>query len=84
MQQNISENAFYNRIKAIVDLKNISQNMFDQSVEFTPVDLLAQALVKLVQIPETDIMHSLIIIEKIRQTPTKYPRGGGKPRKNPL
>lgn len=53
MQQNISENAFYNRIKAIVDLKNISQNMFDQSVEFTPVDLLAQALVKLVQIPES-------------------------------
>lgn len=39
---------------------------------------------KLIQIPETDIIHSLIIIEKIRQTPTKYPRGGGKPRKNPL
>lgn len=39
---------------------------------------------KLVQIPGTDIIHSLIIIEKIRQTPTKYPRGGGKPRKNPL
>lgn len=39
---------------------------------------------KLVQIPGTDITHSLIIIEKIRQTPTKYPRGGGKPRKNPL
>lgn len=39
---------------------------------------------KFVQIPETNITHSLIIIEKIRQTPTKYPRGGGKPRKNPL
>lgn len=39
---------------------------------------------KLVEIPETDIVHSLIIIQKIRQTPTKYPRGGGKPRKNPL
>lgn len=39
---------------------------------------------KLVQIPESDIIHSLIIIEKIRETPTKYPRGGGKPRKNPL
>lgn len=39
---------------------------------------------KLVEIPKTDIVHSLIIIEKIRQTPTKYPRGGGKPRKNPL
>ncbi|MDR7871403.1 MAG: 16S rRNA (guanine(527)-N(7))-methyltransferase RsmG [Tissierellaceae bacterium] len=39
---------------------------------------------KLVQIPESDIVHSLIIIQKIRETPTKYPRGGGKPRKNPL
>lgn len=39
---------------------------------------------RLVQIPESDIIHSLIIIEKIRETPTKYPRGGGKPRKNPL
>lgn len=37
-----------------------------------------------VQIPETDIVHSLIVIEKITKTPTKYPRGGGKPRKNPL
>lgn len=39
---------------------------------------------KLVNIPESDISHTLIIIEKISHTPTKYPRSGGKPRKNPL
>lgn len=39
---------------------------------------------QLINIPESDIVHSLIIIEKIKETPTKYPRGGGKPRKNPL
>lgn len=39
---------------------------------------------KKVKIPGSDITHSLIIIEKITETPTKYPRGGGKPRKNPL
>lgn len=39
---------------------------------------------KSITIPKSDIVHSLIIIEKIKQTPTKYPRGGGKPRKNPL
>lgn len=39
---------------------------------------------KIITIPESDIDHSLLIIEKIRQTPTKYPRGGGKPRKSPL
>ncbi len=38
---------------------------------------------KIIKIPESDIEHSLLIIEKIRETPTKYPRGGGKPRKTP-
>ena len=37
-----------------------------------------------VQLPNTDIIHSLIIIEKTKATPTKYPRAGGKPRKKPL
>lgn len=37
-----------------------------------------------IQIPTSDIIHSLIIIQKISKTPTKYPRGGGKPRKDPL
>lgn len=39
---------------------------------------------KLVTIPESNIIHSLIIIEKIKETPTKYPRSGGKSKKNPL
>ena len=37
-----------------------------------------------IQLPNTDIIHSLIIIEKIKATPTKYPRAGGKPKKQPL
>lgn len=39
---------------------------------------------KKVRIPNTDIEHSIIIIEKVKNTPKKYPRGGGKPRKKPL
>ena len=39
---------------------------------------------EIVTLPESDIQHSLIIIEKIKETPTKYPRAGGKPRSNPL
>ena len=31
-----------------------------------------------------DILHSLILIKKVKKTPAKYPRGGGKPRKAPL
>lgn len=37
-----------------------------------------------VKLPLSDIVHNLLIIKKIKQTPTKYPRGGGKPKKNPL
>jgi len=40
--------------------------------------------IKLVKIPYTDIIHSLIIIKKSRQCPTKYPRKAGKPSKSPL
>ena len=39
---------------------------------------------KVIKLPLSDITHSLIIIEKIKETPTKYPRGGGKPKKKPL
>lgn len=37
-----------------------------------------------IKLPKSNISHSLIIIEKIKETPTKYPRGGGKPKKKPL
>lgn len=40
--------------------------------------------VKLIEIPESDITHSLIIIKKVSNTPKRYPRGGGKPKKQPL
>ena len=50
------------------------------------IEILGGKIIKkeLVNIPKSDIVHSLIIIEKIKETPTKYPRGGGKPKKNPL
>jgi len=51
-QQNISENAFYSRIKAIIDMEKVSEKILDQQVEFTPVDLLAEAIVKLVFMQE--------------------------------
>lgn len=40
--------------------------------------------IKTVSIPETDINHSLIIIKKIRSTPSKYPRKAGKVKKEPI
>ncbi|KPU26446.1 16S rRNA methyltransferase [Caloranaerobacter sp. TR13] len=37
-----------------------------------------------IKLPLSDITHTLIIIEKINKTLTKYPRKAGKPKKNPL
>lgn len=35
-------------------------------------------------IPKTDITHSIVVIKKIKSTPDKYPRQGGKIQKKPL
>lgn len=50
------------------------------------IKLLGGKVIKIeeVRLPNSDIIHSLIIIQKIQETPTKYPRAGGKPKKNPL
>lgn len=37
-----------------------------------------------VTLPLSDIVHTLLVIRKKNKTPDKYPRGGGKPKKNPL
>ena len=40
--------------------------------------------IKYINIPETDIKHSLIIISKIEQTSAKYPRNSNKVKANPI
>ncbi|MDD6244163.1 MAG: amino acid adenylation domain-containing protein [bacterium] len=58
-QKNISENAFYGRIKSLVDLHCVSEKMLDQKIEFTPVDLCAKAIVLLSssKIAENKVYH---------------------------
>ena len=58
-QKNISENAFYNRIKSIISLGTISEKMLSQHIEFTPVDFCAKAIVLLSQnsIGDNKIYH---------------------------
>lgn len=46
-QNNISENAFYSRIKSIVSVAAVTKEMLTQNVEFTPVDICAHAIVEL-------------------------------------
>lgn len=35
-------------------------------------------------LPNTDMERTLILIKKIKKTPSKYPRGGGKPKRMPI
>jgi 16S rRNA (guanine527-N7)-methyltransferase len=50
------------------------------------IDILGGELesIKEIKLPYLDITHTLIMIKKVKQTPKKYPRQQGKPKKNPL
>lgn len=57
-QNNIQENAFYERIKTIIDLRAIPELWLDQQIEFTPVDSCSDAFAKLVSVsPGTRVYH---------------------------
>lgn len=48
------------------------------------IKILGGELKEVKEIEIDDNYRALIVIKKVKSTPDKYPRGGGKPRKNPL
>jgi len=46
-QENIADNAFYNRIKSMLTLRSVSESMLDQEIEFTPIDVCTKNIVAL-------------------------------------
>ncbi len=56
-QQNQEDNAFVNRIKTFAELGIIPENIKETPVEFTPVDLAAEAIVKLISKSKRCIYH---------------------------
>ena len=46
-QINVSENAFINKIHSFLQIKSVPDYLLKQLIEFTPVDLCAEAIVKL-------------------------------------
>lgn len=73
-QKGIEENAFYGRIKSIIKMHAVSDDMVTQSVEFTPVDLCAKAIVTLAKnnVGDNKIYHiynhNLVTISKLLAT----------------
>lgn len=53
-QENIDENAYLNRLKTFMSLKCIPNYLLDGYLEFTPIDLTAQAVLKIVQYADKD------------------------------
>ena len=49
------------------------------------IDILGGKMDEIVdlKLPGGDERH-LVVVKKVKATPAKYPRGGGKPRKDPL
>ncbi len=48
-QYNMDENAYYRRLKSIFNLKCLPRQVFEETLEFTPVDSCARALVALLK-----------------------------------
>lgn len=53
-QANIHDNAFYNRIKSIIQLGVIPDNFENQELELSPVDYCSRAIILLAGLPESD------------------------------
>ena len=58
-QENISDNAFYSRIKSMITLGSVSDTMLDQQIEFTPIDVCTKSIVALAKnnIMDNKIYH---------------------------
>ncbi|MGI5949823.1 16S rRNA (guanine(527)-N(7))-methyltransferase RsmG [Peptoniphilus sp.] len=49
------------------------------------IKIMGAEIEDVIKVPlPNDIEHYLVVIKKVKTTNKKYPRGGGKPRKNPL
>lgn len=77
-QENINENAFYTRIKSMVVLGAVSDEMLKQKIEFTPVDTCCKAMIALSKntIADNRIFHlynhNFIEIEEIIDVLKKF------------
>jgi len=48
-QTNVQDNAFANRLKSIISIGKIPENCYDMYIEFTPIDLSAEFVIKVMQ-----------------------------------
>ena len=78
-QQNTMENAFANRLRAFLLLKQIPEYLLKNYIEFTPVDTVAEAIVKSIQYQQKglSVLHlynsnHVYIKDFVKAIPTDY------------
>lgn len=47
-QKNIETNAFYNKLKTVIELRKVPKEITNIDVDFTPVDLASEAIIRLI------------------------------------
>ncbi len=56
-QMNMNENAFYNRLKSIIEIGAISDEYLERLIELTPVDYCSKAIVQLLNLRGGRVFH---------------------------
>lgn len=58
-QPNVADNAFSNRIKTLTLIKSMSNDMYNKYIEMTPIDVVASAINKIIEIDNRNIVYHL-------------------------
>lgn len=58
-QPNVEENAFSNRIKTLISLKAMPEEMYKKYIEMTPIDVVSDAINKIMEISNKNIVYHL-------------------------
>lgn len=58
-QQNIEENAFYNKIKDIIKNESVNNDILNLPIDLSPVDIVSLVILKLMQCNENQIVYNI-------------------------
>ena len=58
-QPNVEENAFSNRVKALIELHAMPKSMYEKYIEMTPIDVVSDAINKIMEIENKNIVYHL-------------------------
>ena len=58
-QPNVEDNAFSNRVKALTELHAMPESMYEKYIEMTPIDVVSDAINKIMEITNKNIVYHL-------------------------